>query len=311
VLTFSRIVLIVLFSTVVVRAETGVSFVENTSTSRRVFRMTQRDATGREPLALARSHLLRRIDQSKKILHECQRELGDLPDFRWLEGRIALREGRLEEAFERLAPIDNDWSTDPYTLWDFAIVATVLNQDAVAISAYERLLQTNRLNEVEGVAVRLELAMVLSRGTVEQRETARWLVGQFDDRRLDPDRRPWVNALRVFIDALEGRSNVRLNPETQKYFTKYLRDAYGARATYGQLVATEGWLHLPSKELYAIVAIAIGCRDLARSRTFWSLVDASEQLPLGQLRKRVQAAQCKGGMGVVSSERASLAPSPS
>jgi hypothetical protein len=254
---------------------------------------------------------LRRIDQSKKILLECKGELGDLPEFRWLEGRIALREGKLQEAFERLAPVDNDWSTDPYTLWDFAIVATFLNKDSSAILAYERLLQTNRLNEVEGVAVRLELAMVLSRGTGEQRETARWLVGQFDDRKLDPDRRTWVNAVRVFIDSLEGRSKVRLNPETQKYFTKYLRDANLARATYGHHVATEGWLHLPPQELYATVAMAIGCRDLARSRAFWSLADASEQSPLGQLRKRVQAAQCNGGMGVVSSESASLAPSPS
>jgi hypothetical protein len=296
---------------VVVRAESGAPLVDDALASRRVFRVTHLDPTGREKLALVRSLLSRRIDQSKKILLECKGELGNLPEFRWLEGRIALREGRLQEAFERLVPADDVWSTDPYTLWDFAIVATFLNKDSSAILAYERLLQTNRLNEIESVAVRLELAIVLSRGTIEQRETAHWLVGHFDSRKLDPDRRPWVNAVRSFIDSLDGRSSLRLDPETQKYFAKHLRDANGSRRTYGQPVATEGWLHLPSNELYSTVAIAIGCRNLARTRAFWSLLDVSEFSRLGQLRKRAQAAQCSGGIGVVSSERASFAPSPS
>jgi hypothetical protein len=255
--------------------------------------------------------LLRRTDQTKTILTEIEAELGFVDEVRWLKGRVALREGRWPEAFGLLAPKGETWSFDPSTLWEFALVAAALGNDAMAIETYERLLQTNRLEQRELVAVHLELAVVLSRGTSEQHDLAKWLVKNLQPWQLEPDSRPWVRAVDYYLDTLAARNESSLDATSRAYLLHFTQSAKGMSELYGPLVSPGRWLHLSPNEQFAVVALAIGCRDEKATGRLWSAIRAPEASPLSRLKMRGYAAQCMGGNDGSPSDSASRAPSPS
>lgn len=261
--------------------------------------------------ARARSLLSRRTDQSKRLLEDVSKIAGRSDEVRWLEGRIALREGHLQDAFDALLPVQSIWPSDPLTLWELAIVSSSLSKDAIALEAYERLLQLGRLEPRERVAVQLELAVVSSRGSREKRETARWLVERLPSTILDPDSEPWVHAVIHYLNVLDGRVDAVLDGKSRKYLLFYARSQKGTRESYGLRVSPERWLHLPANEQFAVLALAIASADATLAARFWASMDVTETSTLGRLRHQFQAAQFKGGNGVIPPARASFAPSPS
>jgi hypothetical protein len=256
-----------------------------------------------EKLMLAQSLLSRRIDQTKLLLSQTEEVLGQFGEYQRLLGRVAYRMSDVSEALGLLAPKGVIYRGDLGTLWETAIVAAEAQKNELAKEAYLALLEGAELEPREQLAIRLELAVVLSRGSQQDYAMLLQLLDDCDKTCTMPDNAPWVQAVTQFTFILmapmgmQGASRVAPPPLETKH-ARYLRRAVtserGVGLLSGPIALEKSWLHLSRNERRAVLALAVQGEDLRLAeQLFAGISDVRDDTPLAQYLAQRQAAQGK------------------
>jgi hypothetical protein len=196
--------------------------------------------------------------------------------------------GQAQAAFAGLLPDVGGWPSEPYTLWDLAIAATTVGEQAVAEEAYRRRLQSGVVGQRARIAMQLEFAALESRRGDEGIRDARSLVSHIAREDTDPETCPWVATVQRYLVELQpSLTEDREFPcSRESSWARWLSSNDGAGAAFATVPRAKDWLRLPRNERLALVALGLGATASALRVRLWEAVEDNDGSALGTLKRR-------------------------
>lgn len=247
-------------------------------------------------LALAEGLLGRDSSQAALVVRELSETFERSDELRWLSGRVALARGLAVEAFATLNPAGCSWPQQPRVLRDLAVVAAALRQDAIAREAYWRLLQLGPDEERTRIALRLEMAAVLSRESGTGVARANRILADITDSEVDPDSCIWVWGMRGLLNRMDPKHAppTEASCSNALRWSILLRSSEDVASVFGDIAPAGAWLRLPRSERLCIAAIGLGTSQKAQRIRLWNAVESTAS-PMLQTLKRMELSRLSGG----------------